>query len=243
MIAQQIAAEGVKQIVVVSDEPDKYPAGYFAAGHRDPPPRRARCRPARAARHRGLHDPALRPDLRRREAPAPQARQVSGSGEARLHQRAGVRRLRRLRRQVELRVGRARSRPSSAASARSTRARATRTTPASTASARASSPSKAAACASREKAQAGDGLRRCRNRRRRRRPSPYGILVTGIGGTGVITIGALLGMAAHLEGKGCQRARHDRPGAEERRGHLARAHRRRRRKTSTRRGSPPATRS
>jgi indolepyruvate ferredoxin oxidoreductase len=31
----------------------------------------------------------------------------------------------------------------------------------------------------------------------------YGILVTGIGGTGVITIGALLGMAAHLEGKGC----------------------------------------
>ena len=31
---------------------------------------------------------------------------------------------------------------------------------------------------------------------------PYGILVTGIGGTGIITIGALLGMAAHLEGKG-----------------------------------------
>ncbi|MGY3387587.1 indolepyruvate ferredoxin oxidoreductase [Bradyrhizobium sp. USDA 3311] len=32
---------------------------------------------------------------------------------------------------------------------------------------------------------------------------PYNILVTGIGGTGVITIGALLGMAAHVEGKGC----------------------------------------
>ena len=31
----------------------------------------------------------------------------------------------------------------------------------------------------------------------------YNILITGIGGTGVITIGALLGMAAHLEGKGC----------------------------------------
>ena len=31
---------------------------------------------------------------------------------------------------------------------------------------------------------------------------PYGILVTGIGGTGVVTISALLGMAAHLEGKG-----------------------------------------
>ena len=32
--------------------------------------------------------------------------------------------------------------------------------------------------------------------------APFNILITGIGGTGVITIGALLGMAAHLEGKG-----------------------------------------
>ncbi len=32
--------------------------------------------------------------------------------------------------------------------------------------------------------------------------SAYGIVVAGIGGTGVITIGQLLGMAAHLEGKG-----------------------------------------
>ena len=32
---------------------------------------------------------------------------------------------------------------------------------------------------------------------------PYGIVVTGVGGTGVVTIAALLGMAAHLEGKGC----------------------------------------
>ncbi|TAK89447.1 MAG: indolepyruvate ferredoxin oxidoreductase family protein [Burkholderiaceae bacterium] len=31
---------------------------------------------------------------------------------------------------------------------------------------------------------------------------PYNILVTGVGGTGVVTIGAILGMAAHLEGKG-----------------------------------------
>jgi len=31
---------------------------------------------------------------------------------------------------------------------------------------------------------------------------PYGVLVTGVGGTGVVTIGALLGMAAHLEAKG-----------------------------------------
>ncbi|HTJ62392.1 MAG TPA: indolepyruvate ferredoxin oxidoreductase family protein, partial [Alphaproteobacteria bacterium] len=31
---------------------------------------------------------------------------------------------------------------------------------------------------------------------------PYNLVVTGIGGTGVITVGALLGMAAHIEGKG-----------------------------------------
>jgi indolepyruvate ferredoxin oxidoreductase len=31
----------------------------------------------------------------------------------------------------------------------------------------------------------------------------YGIIVTGIGGTGVVTIGALVGMAAHLDGKAC----------------------------------------
>jgi indolepyruvate ferredoxin oxidoreductase len=30
----------------------------------------------------------------------------------------------------------------------------------------------------------------------------YGIIVTGVGGTGVVTVGGILGMAAHLEGKG-----------------------------------------
>jgi indolepyruvate ferredoxin oxidoreductase len=37
----------------------------------------------------------------------------------------------------------------------------------------------------------------------RKLDAPYNILVTGIGGTGVITIGALLGMAAHVDGRGC----------------------------------------
>jgi indolepyruvate ferredoxin oxidoreductase len=32
---------------------------------------------------------------------------------------------------------------------------------------------------------------------------PYSIFVAGVGGTGVITIGSLIGMAAHLENKGC----------------------------------------
>jgi indolepyruvate ferredoxin oxidoreductase len=32
---------------------------------------------------------------------------------------------------------------------------------------------------------------------------PYSVVVTGVGGTGVVTIAAILGMAAHLEGAGC----------------------------------------
>jgi indolepyruvate ferredoxin oxidoreductase len=31
----------------------------------------------------------------------------------------------------------------------------------------------------------------------------YGVMIAGIGGTGVVTMGAILGMAAHLEGKSC----------------------------------------
>ena len=31
---------------------------------------------------------------------------------------------------------------------------------------------------------------------------PYGIIVTGVGGTGIVTVGAILAMAAHIDGKG-----------------------------------------
>ena len=96
-------------------------------------------------------------------------------------------------------------RPSSAASARSTSRTATRTSPASRASARASSRCMAAA-AEADQAPAADRRPAVRRpaaaARAGRSTQPYNILVTGIGGTGVITIGALLGMAAHLEGKG-----------------------------------------
>ncbi len=32
---------------------------------------------------------------------------------------------------------------------------------------------------------------------------PWNVLITGVGGTGVLTVGSLLAMSAHLEGKGC----------------------------------------
>ena len=53
-----------------------------------------------------------------------------------------------------------------------------------------------------QKAAAGSSSPSPNRRRFRCKTAPYNILITGIGGTGVITIGALLGMAAHLEGKG-----------------------------------------
>ncbi len=38
---------------------------------------------------------------------------------------------------------------------------------------------------------------------RRLGAKPYAIIVAGVGGTGVVTVGAIIGMAAHLEGFGC----------------------------------------
>jgi indolepyruvate ferredoxin oxidoreductase len=59
-------------------------------------------------------------------------------------------------------------------------------------------------------AQEGGAEARGRGRRAAALPEPqlpgidktFNIIVTGVGGTGVVTIGAILGMAAHLEGKG-----------------------------------------
>ena len=168
---RRCAAEGAKRIAIVTDEPDKYPAGHRLARrasrihHRDEldaVQRELRGDPRR-------HGADLRPDLRRREAPPPQARRLPRSRQARHHQRAGLRGLRRLRREVELRRRCSRSRPSSAASARSTSRAATRTFPASRASARPSS--RCTAPGSKKAAQAAaaptDRCRRCPSRRSR----------------------------------------------------------------------------
>jgi hypothetical protein len=64
-----------------------------------------------------------------------------------------------------------------------------------------------------------------RNLRLPRLENAYGILVTGIGGTGVITIGQIIGVAAHLEGKGVSVLDMSGSGAEIRRRDVARADR------------------
>jgi indolepyruvate ferredoxin oxidoreductase len=54
---------------------------------------------------------------------------------------------------------------------------------------------------------------------------PYNILITGVGGTGVVTIGAMLGMAATWKARASAVIDHGRPGPEGRRGLLPCPHR------------------
>ena len=67
--------------------------------------RAARCRAAQVARATRRDGADLRPDLRRGKAPPPQEGQPGGVEAPRLHQRSGLRRLRRLRRAIELCCG------------------------------------------------------------------------------------------------------------------------------------------
>ncbi len=209
-ITRLMAAEGARKVVVVSDDP----ARVARNAARDPlgprrhraSPRRPRRGAARVARDPRRHRAGLRPDLRHRGAPTAQARPQPAAGTARGDQPPRLRGLRRFARRNRTASRSCRSRPSSGASAPSTRPAATATCPASRASARPSSPLGA---------PPRGGVRR------RDRPgavaaraaalpepdtalgdAPYEILVAGVGGTGVVTVGALITMAAHLEGHG-----------------------------------------
>ncbi len=104
-IAHQVSAEGAKRLVIVSDEPGEISQQLLPVRRDRSSPPRTRRGAARAARGQGPHRPDLRPDLRGGKAPPPQARPLSGSAEARLHQRARLRRLRRLLGGLQLRLG------------------------------------------------------------------------------------------------------------------------------------------
>ncbi len=112
-IARQVEAEGVSRFVVVSDEPEKYDGHHdlFPKGTTFHHRRELDAVQRRTARNSGRHGADLRSNLRRRKAPPPQERRVSRSGQAAFHQRSRLRRLRRLRRAIELLVGRARRNP------------------------------------------------------------------------------------------------------------------------------------
>ena len=205
VVTRQLAAEGVRRIVVVTDEPDKYPPGVdFAPGATVRAPRRTRRRAARAARDHRRHRDRLRPDLRRREAPPPQARPLPGPGQAGLHQRSRLRGLRRLLENLELPVGGAgRDRVRPQAGDRPVELQQGLFLRRRLLPELCHGAWRRAEAAQRPGISARTGYRRCPSRRYPALDEPYGILVTGVGGTGVVTIGALLGMAAHLEEKGC----------------------------------------
>ena len=224
-ITQQMHAEGVRKIVIVTDEPDKYDAqqelDHSAVNAHGAIGDAWKLAPGVTVHHRDELDRIQR-ELReypgvsvliydqtcaveKSGAAARRTRRtdrVSRSGAPRRHQRTGLRGLRRLSASNPTACRSSRSRPSSAASARSISRVATRITRASTASVRASSPSKAASCVRARRSVGGDIPSPAE-------PQPGSALaldvwrgVTGVGGTGVVTIGQLLGMAAHIEGRG-----------------------------------------
>src|ERR1700720_3292666 len=200
-IARQVAAEGVKKIVVVTDEPEKYPSGHFASDieihHRadlDRVQRTLRDTPGVTVL---LYDQTCAAEKRRRRKrgkyPDPAKRVVinelvcEGCGDC------GVKSNCVSVAPVETEFGRKRTIDQS-------------------------SCNKDFSCVNgfcpSFVTVVGGNLRKPQKVASGEFPAlpeptlastaaPYGILVTGIGGTGVVTIGALLGMAAHLEGKGC----------------------------------------
>jgi indolepyruvate ferredoxin oxidoreductase len=200
MIAQQCAAEGVKKIAVVSDEPDKYPSGYFSSDiaihHRDDLDRVQRELRDIEGVTILLYDQTCAAEKRRRRKrgkyPDPAKRVVinelvcEGCGDCGIKSNCvSVA-------PIETEFGRKRTIDQS-------------------------SCNKDYSCVNgfcpSFVTVEGGALRKPKKAEtvdfsHLPEPSlpaiadPYGILVTGIGGTGVVTIGALLGMAAHLESKG-----------------------------------------
>jgi indolepyruvate ferredoxin oxidoreductase len=202
-MTRELTPKAWKKIVIVTDEPEKYDGRGAGARRHGAPPRRAGPRAARL-REMGLHRHHLRPDLRHREAPPPQARQDGRPGQARGHQRAGVRRLRRLRRAEQL--------PERGAAGDRVRPQA----PHQPEHLQQGLSCVKGFCPSFVTVEGGQ-LKKPKKEKRGDLsalppscPTPccrwpkqaWGIVVAGVGGTGVITIGQLLGMAAHLEGKG-----------------------------------------
>ncbi len=201
MIACQCAAEGVGKIVVVSDEPDKYPSGYFASDieihHRDELDRVQRSLRDTPGVTVLLYDQTCAAEKRRRRKrgkyPDPAKRVVinelvcEGCGDCGIKSNCvSVA-------PVETEFGRKRTIDQSSCNKDYSCVNGFCPSFVTVEGGSLRKPKKAAAgefAALPEPVLASTA-------------EPYGILVTGIGGTGVVTIGALLGMAAHIEGKGC----------------------------------------
>ncbi|MEO8740665.1 MAG: indolepyruvate ferredoxin oxidoreductase family protein, partial [Casimicrobiaceae bacterium] len=199
-IARQVAAEGVRTIVVVSDEPDKYPTGYFASdievhdrADLDKVQRKLRETPGVSVL---LYDQTCAAEKRRRRKRGklldPAKRVVinelvcEGCGDC------GVKSNCVSVAPVETEFGRKRTIDQSSCNKDYSCVNGFCPSFVTVEGGSLRKPKKAAA----------DEFPVLAEPLHASSADPYGILITGIGGTGVVTIGALLGMAAHLEGKG-----------------------------------------
>ncbi|HEY1459800.1 MAG TPA: indolepyruvate ferredoxin oxidoreductase family protein [Casimicrobiaceae bacterium] len=200
MIARQVAAEGVKTIVVVSDDPEKYPAGTFASDieihHRDDLDKVQRTLRETPGVTVLLYDQTCAAEKRRRRKrgkyPDPAKRVVinelvcEGCGDC------GVKSNCVSVAPVETEFGRKRTIDQSSCNKDYSCVNGFCPSFVTVEGGSLRKPKKAAA---------GD-FSSLPDPVLASSVDPYGILITGIGGTGVVTIGALLGMAGHLEGKG-----------------------------------------
>ncbi len=209
MISRQIAAEGVTPIIVVTDEPDKYPAGYdWAPGvtvrHRselDAVQRELREAKGTSAM---IYDQTCASEKRRRrkrnEYPDPAKRAVineavcEGCGDCSVQSNClSVEPL-------ETEFGRKRQINQSSCNKDFSCVTGFCPSFVTVEGGKLKKPKKVAAAEPGARTAPSAAL-----------PQPrlpdtaagYGILVTGIGGTGVVTVGQILAMAAHIEGKGC----------------------------------------
>ncbi|TXL63539.1 indolepyruvate ferredoxin oxidoreductase family protein [Zeimonas arvi] len=225
MIARQVAAEGVEKIVVVTDEPEKYPAGYFESSipvhHRsklDEVQRELREYPGVSVL---IYDQTCAAEKRRRrkrgEFPDPQKRVFINEAVCEGCGDCGVQSNCVSIEPVETEFGRKRKINQSACNkdyscvngfcpsfvtvhggklrraAGAGAGQAAGVQGAAQAGAEAPATSRtpiAQSLAAGLPAASLPGI-----------DGSYAMLITGIGGTGVVTIGALIGMAAHLEGK------------------------------------------
>ncbi|GJD49281.1 hypothetical protein OPKNFCMD_2011 [Methylobacterium crusticola] len=211
-IAAQVRAEGVARIALVTDEPDKYPAGLrwpegLTLHHRDELDAVQRDLATVPGVSVLIYDQTCASEKRRRRKrnayPDPDRRVIinelvcEGCGDCSVQSNCVAVQ------PVETEFGRKRRIDQSSCnkdfscvkgfcpSFVTVHGAKPRTTPLGAAPAAGASPAPAAA--------PDEGL-----------PEPvvpaiegtYNLIVTGVGGTGVVTIGAILGMAAHLEGKG-----------------------------------------
>jgi indolepyruvate ferredoxin oxidoreductase len=204
-MARQVAAEGVSASPSSATIPTNTRPARLAGRRHHPPPRRSRRRPARAeARPRRLAA-ALRPDLRHRKAPPPQARHYpdpdkrvivnelvcEGCGDCGVQSNCvSVQPL-------ETEFGRKRQIDQSNCNKDFSCVKGFCPSFVTVHGAR---PKKA------EPRQLDAGALGAGDIPEPQVPTldkQLRGIVTGVGGTGVVTIGAILGMAAHLEGKGC----------------------------------------